>query len=61
MVDKPKLDDSGEDVGEGDEDKVVEGGGVGHLRQVLSRLQAQERHRQHCRNACVTYVYLKVH
>ncbi len=58
MVDESKLYDSGEDVGEGDEDKVVEGGGVGHLRQVLPRLQAQECHRQHSRNACAQSTYI---
>ena len=31
MVNQAELNDSSEYVGEGDEDKVVEGGGVGHL------------------------------
>jgi hypothetical protein len=30
-VHQSELDDSGEDVGEGDEDEIVEGGGVGNL------------------------------
>ena len=41
------LDYCAEDIEEGDEDKIVESGGVGHLGQVLPGLQAHEGHGQH--------------
>ena len=40
------LADCDEDEHEGEEDEVVQGGGVGHLGEVGAGLQAQERHRQ---------------
>ncbi len=42
----PYLHDGGEDEHEGEEDEVVEGGGVGHLRKVGPGLEAEERHRK---------------
>lgn len=43
----PHLDNSGEDVHEGDEDEVVQRGGVGHLGKVLPSLEAHEGHGEH--------------
>ena len=52
VVHDRELDYRGEDESEREEDEEVEGGGVGHLREIGAGFQSEEGHRQDRRYAC---------